>query len=681
DIFDEVDEQIKKHAGLQANCVGGGRIEHDPDEKTIKVYGYSQGFGKADHQVSVELLKKKYPAYNITCSDEIALSGGVGEISQILSQLLRNNVKLNAIALYDVAAVNSPLPIYNFYDEKPFKPIPSEMLTMNQTEKLVEALYRLPIAEKVPAFNSPLIPIEELMPKAGNACSRMRLYARVLSETGSSNMKTWQRDYATIPICKWFSDLTYPSFQEYDLNFIPEAKFAKKHRSIEKTRKIRHLSCSALVAKENDHQLLPTSLFNRGKKPARLMKKFRNVSILPNIEVRCKGAEKSTDWSIPHTEVLLNNKLRLLHEIYGRIKFPLSSLNFINYKRENNGEVISVNCDSETMTDDTLNVVEQENWIQRTCSKIKSILLNLHAKIRFHSTTASDSYCLENIFVVNQVIPFSDIISNNILFASKDFEVDKPKAGIRRKIQEYCMQRKRTLKKNRAKNDICKRREKSCGKMEDKYQKREKICEKKKTDCSGRIKWAGKRQNVVSCKRRKSSCDKKYTRDCRKPRERKVEIQEDPCKPKKDDIPRTEKDLCREQPRERKVEVQKAPCKKEKDDTSRTEADPCSKSHSLKQEQTCYELHDASPCRLEKKRDIKKKDGYELHDTSPCRLEKKKDIKTKEEPEKKKEIKKKEEIKKPDCSEIKKVDPCEKKPCPTVKKLPECSDDTKRKGS
>ncbi|XP_011708296.1 PREDICTED: 14 kDa phosphohistidine phosphatase-like isoform X1 [Wasmannia auropunctata] len=70
DIFDQVNEQIKKYAGLQANCVGGGRIEHDPDEKTIKVYGYSTGFGKADHQVSVELLKKKYPAYNITWSDD-----------------------------------------------------------------------------------------------------------------------------------------------------------------------------------------------------------------------------------------------------------------------------------------------------------------------------------------------------------------------------------------------------------------------------------------------------------------------------------------------------------------------------------------------------------------------------------------------------------------------------------
>lgn len=42
DIFDEVNEQVKKHSGLQADCVGGGRIEHHPDEKVIKVYGYSQ---------------------------------------------------------------------------------------------------------------------------------------------------------------------------------------------------------------------------------------------------------------------------------------------------------------------------------------------------------------------------------------------------------------------------------------------------------------------------------------------------------------------------------------------------------------------------------------------------------------------------------------------------------------
>ncbi|XP_011708289.1 PREDICTED: uncharacterized protein LOC105463004 isoform X1 [Wasmannia auropunctata] len=129
---------------------------------------------------------------------KITLIAGAGKISHNLSQLLRNSAKLNALALYDVAAVNRPLPNYNFYDEQSLKPIPLEMLTMekkscsgedshsnaainnatqadnnnhqgnngkSQTEKLVEALYRLPIAEEAPAFNNPLISIEELMPK------------------------------------------------------------------------------------------------------------------------------------------------------------------------------------------------------------------------------------------------------------------------------------------------------------------------------------------------------------------------------------------------------------------------------------------------------------------------------------------------------------------------------------
>lgn len=70
DIFDITEEQLKKLPGLQLKCIGGGRIEHDPDEKTMNVFGYSQGYGKADHLVSVRLLIKKYPEYSITWSDE-----------------------------------------------------------------------------------------------------------------------------------------------------------------------------------------------------------------------------------------------------------------------------------------------------------------------------------------------------------------------------------------------------------------------------------------------------------------------------------------------------------------------------------------------------------------------------------------------------------------------------------
>lgn len=40
DIFDEVTPAIEA-AGLTADCLGGGRILHEPEKKTIKVFGYS----------------------------------------------------------------------------------------------------------------------------------------------------------------------------------------------------------------------------------------------------------------------------------------------------------------------------------------------------------------------------------------------------------------------------------------------------------------------------------------------------------------------------------------------------------------------------------------------------------------------------------------------------------------
>ncbi|XP_076674208.1 sex-regulated protein janus-A isoform X1 [Andrena cerasifolii] len=70
DIFDETLSQLEQFPELRAKCVGGGRIEHNPDDRTIKVYGHSQGFGQADHEISASILKKKYPDYTLTCSNE-----------------------------------------------------------------------------------------------------------------------------------------------------------------------------------------------------------------------------------------------------------------------------------------------------------------------------------------------------------------------------------------------------------------------------------------------------------------------------------------------------------------------------------------------------------------------------------------------------------------------------------
>lgn len=69
DIYDDTSSKLSQ-LGLDTECLGGGRIIHDPDKKTINVFGYSQGFGKADHEVSVGLIKRVYPEYQVTWSDE-----------------------------------------------------------------------------------------------------------------------------------------------------------------------------------------------------------------------------------------------------------------------------------------------------------------------------------------------------------------------------------------------------------------------------------------------------------------------------------------------------------------------------------------------------------------------------------------------------------------------------------
>ncbi|RZC41368.1 Ocnus domain containing protein [Asbolus verrucosus] len=77
DINDKVTEELqdlkssKVIRDWRTKVLGGGRINHDCSSKVIKVYGYSQGYGKADHEVTVELLKQKYTGYNsISWSDE-----------------------------------------------------------------------------------------------------------------------------------------------------------------------------------------------------------------------------------------------------------------------------------------------------------------------------------------------------------------------------------------------------------------------------------------------------------------------------------------------------------------------------------------------------------------------------------------------------------------------------------
>ncbi|CAM9949585.1 unnamed protein product, partial [Heterosigma akashiwo] len=46
--------------------LGGGRIEHSSESKSIVVFGYSMQFGRGDHAKASEMIKEKYPEYNVS---------------------------------------------------------------------------------------------------------------------------------------------------------------------------------------------------------------------------------------------------------------------------------------------------------------------------------------------------------------------------------------------------------------------------------------------------------------------------------------------------------------------------------------------------------------------------------------------------------------------------------------
>ena len=46
-------------------CLGGGRIEHNEKDKTIKIYGHSEAFGAASHSDVVKLIQKYFTDYKI----------------------------------------------------------------------------------------------------------------------------------------------------------------------------------------------------------------------------------------------------------------------------------------------------------------------------------------------------------------------------------------------------------------------------------------------------------------------------------------------------------------------------------------------------------------------------------------------------------------------------------------
>nr|XP_020039570.1 14 kDa phosphohistidine phosphatase isoform X2 [Castor canadensis] len=69
DIYDKVSGELQKK-GYDCECLGGGRISHQSQDRKIHVYGYSMGYGRAQHSISTEKIKAKYPDYEVTWADD-----------------------------------------------------------------------------------------------------------------------------------------------------------------------------------------------------------------------------------------------------------------------------------------------------------------------------------------------------------------------------------------------------------------------------------------------------------------------------------------------------------------------------------------------------------------------------------------------------------------------------------
>jgi len=71
DVYEAFCRKTEGPLGMDCQCRGGGRINHNSEEKKILVYGHSVGYGKADHSKTVAILKGHYKEYSsITFSNE-----------------------------------------------------------------------------------------------------------------------------------------------------------------------------------------------------------------------------------------------------------------------------------------------------------------------------------------------------------------------------------------------------------------------------------------------------------------------------------------------------------------------------------------------------------------------------------------------------------------------------------
>lgn len=69
-ILDKVEADLRAN-GISVQCLGGGRIEWEDNNinRTINIFGRSDGYGPADHAITANLIKKAFPGMDVTIGE------------------------------------------------------------------------------------------------------------------------------------------------------------------------------------------------------------------------------------------------------------------------------------------------------------------------------------------------------------------------------------------------------------------------------------------------------------------------------------------------------------------------------------------------------------------------------------------------------------------------------------
>ena len=73
--WEDVEEAIEELRAMEVahEVLGGGRIQFEPEKKTIHIYGHSMGFpwqGEYRHDLSAKVCQEAYPDFAVTTSNE-----------------------------------------------------------------------------------------------------------------------------------------------------------------------------------------------------------------------------------------------------------------------------------------------------------------------------------------------------------------------------------------------------------------------------------------------------------------------------------------------------------------------------------------------------------------------------------------------------------------------------------